>query len=81
MVLLANFLERLNDYSGLFALLAFLAATIVPFLIYWKQKKDERRAMKDELDAMNETFRFPMSYEERETYTKRRKLEKSLKRK
>ena len=81
MKLLANFFEGLNDYSGLFALLAFLAAAIVPFLIYKRQKRDERRAMKDELDAMNELSRFPMTHEERAHYTKRSKLEKGLNRK
>lgn len=80
-VLLAKIFEELNNYSGLFALLAFLAAAIVPFCIYRNQKKDDRRAMKDELDAMNDISQFPMSHEEREYYTKKRKFEKGLRRK
>ena len=72
--MLANIFTGLNDYSGLFALLAFLAATIVPFCIYRKQKKDERQSMKDEYEAMNDISRFPMSHEEREYYTKKRLL-------
>ncbi len=81
MMILANIFERLNDYSGLFALLAFLAAAIVPIRVYRKQKRDERRAMKDELDAMDDVSRFSMTAEDREYYAKRGKLEKSLKRK
>ena len=79
--MLANIFTRLNDYSGLFALLAFLAAAIVPFCIYRKQKKDDRRAMRDELEAMNDISRFSLTHEEREFYTKRGKLEKGLRRK
>lgn len=37
--------------------------------------------MKDELEAMQDNSRFPMSFEEREYYTKKSKLEKGLKRK
>jgi len=74
-------MEILNNYSGLFALLAFLATVIVPFYIYRKQKRDERQAMQDEYDAISETERFPMSIDEREYYAKRRKLAKGLKRK
>lgn len=74
-------MERLNNYAGLFSLLAVLAAIIVPCVIYRKGRKDERKAMKDELDALNETARFPMTYDEREFYTKRSKLEKGLRRK
>lgn len=79
--MLANIFTGLNDYSGLFALLAFLAAAIVPFCIYRKQKKDEHQAMRDEYETMNDISKFPMSHEEREHYTKSGKLEKGLKRK
>lgn len=79
--MIANIFTGLNDYSGLFALLAFLAAVIVPFCIYRKQKKDDRQAMRDEYDARNDVSRFPMSPEDREYYTKKGKLEKGLRRK
>lgn len=79
--MIANIFTRLNDFSGLFALLAFLAAAIVPFCIYHKQKNDERQSMKDEYEAMNQISQFPMSHEEREYYTKKSKLEKGLRRK
>lgn len=56
-------MEILNQYSGLFALLAVIAAVVVPVALYKKQKKDialaekkrkeeERQNAKDELDAM-----------------------------
>lgn len=74
-------MEWLNNYAGLFSLLAVIAAITVPYVIYRKGRKDERRAMKDELDSLNETAHFPMSYDEREFYVKRSKLEKGLRRK
>lgn len=56
-------MEILNQYSGLFALLAVIAAVVVPVVLYKKQKKDialaekkrkeeERQNAKDELEAM-----------------------------
>ncbi len=74
-------ITRLNDYSGLFALLALMAAIFVPVYIYRNQKKDERRSTKNELDAMNFVSGFPMSHEEREFHAKKRTLEKKLRRK
>jgi lipopolysaccharide export system protein LptC len=73
---LFNFIESLNDYAGLFALLA----VIVPCVIYWKQRRNERQAMQDELDAMNEHTIFPMSGIEKMTYTREVYLRKRLKR-
>lgn len=59
-------MEILNQYSGLFALLAVIAAVVVPVALYKKQKKDialaekkrkeeEWQNAKDELDAMGIT--------------------------
>jgi len=79
-MMLGNIFTSLNDYSGLFALLAFLAAAIVPVVVYRKQKRDDQQAMRDELDAMNDVSQFPMTLEERNFYSKKRKLEKGLKR-
>ncbi len=81
MLVLTNIFEGLNDYSGLFALLAALAATIVPIRVYKKEKRDKRQEMRDEYEAMNEMSRFSMTPEERAHYTKRSKLEKGLRRK
>ena len=74
-------IESLNNYAGLFSFLAVLAAVIVPIVIYKWERKNERQAMKDELEAMRENSHFPMTIEEREYYTKQGKLEKGLKRK
>ena len=70
----------LNDYAGLFSLLPVLAAIIVPYRIYRKQRNDEYRALKDEFDSIEEINRFPMSHSERELYTRKSVLEKRLKR-
>ena len=78
---MSSILESLNNYAGLFSLLAVLAAIIVPIVIYKRERKEERLAMKDELEAMQDNSRFPMSFKEREYYTKKNKLEKGLKRK
>ena len=74
-------METLNEYAGLFALLALIATVVVPIVLYKKQKKDERQKMQDEYDAMMSSARFPMSGDQREFYTKKFKLEKGLKRK
>ena len=78
---MSSIIESLNNYAGLFSLLAVLAAIVVPVVIHKTERKEERLAMKDELEAMQDNSRFPMSFEEREYYTKKRKLEKGLKRK
>ncbi|MCR4769419.1 MAG: hypothetical protein K5874_04300 [Bacteroidaceae bacterium] len=74
-------IESLNNYAGLFSFLAVLAAVIVPIVIYKWERKNERQAMKDELEAMQDNSHFPMTYEEREYYTKRDKLRKGINRK
>lgn len=78
---MSSIIESLNNYAGLFSLLAVLAAIVVPVVIHKTERKEERLAMKDELEAMQDNSRFPMSFEEREYYTKKSKLEKGLKRK
>ena len=74
-------MELLNEYSGLFSLLAVVASVIVPFWIYRKQKKDHLQDLKDELDAMEENSVFPMGLAEREYYGRQRYLQKKLRRK
>lgn len=74
-------IESLNNYAGLFSLLAVLAAIVVPIVIYKKERKAEELSMKDELEAMQDYSRFPMSFDEREYFTRKSKLEKGLKRK
>ena len=69
-------IKSLNDYAGLFSLLAMIAAIIVPYCVYKKERNDrsnaERQAMQDELEAIEQNSRFPMSIEAREYFTKKR---------
>ena len=96
-------MEILNEYSGLFSLLAVVASVIVPFRIYRKQKKEQEKYyyqqkkdqehfyqkqqndhlqdLREEYDAMDENSQFPMTFEEREYYGRKRYLEKKLRRK
>lgn len=76
-----KFLLWLNQFAGLLSLCAVLAAIIVPYIIYKKQRKDELQSIKEELDSIEEIGRFPMSSSERELYTRKLLLEKQLKRK
>ena len=93
-------MECLNEYSGLFSLLAVVASVIVPFWIYRKQKKEQEKYyykqkndqehfyqkqqndhlqdLREEYDAMDENSLFPMTFEEREYYGRKRYLEKKL---
>ena len=73
-------MECLNNYSGLFSLLAVLASVIVPFWIYHKQKKALMQDLKDKYDAMEENSGFPMGLDEREFYGRKKYLEKKLRR-
>lgn len=107
-------MESLNEYSGLFSLLAVVVSVIVPFWIYRKQKKEQEKYyymqkndqehfynlqkkdqehfyqkqqndhlqdLREEYDAMDENSQFPMTFEEREYYGRKRFLEKKLRRK
>lgn len=104
-------MEFLNEYSGLFSLLAVVVSVIVPFWIYRKQKKEQEKYyfmqkndqehfynlqkkdqehfyqkqqndhlqdLREEYDAMDENSQFPMTFEEREYYGRKRYLEKKL---
>lgn len=74
-------MELLNEYSGLFSLLAVVASVIVPFWIYRKQKKEQKQDLKDELDAMEENSVFPMGLDERKYYGRKSYLQRKLRRK
>ena len=69
-------MEFLNQYSGLFSLLAVLASIVIPIVLYKKEKRDQRKSAQEELDAMNNNARFPMSMEDRNYYVKKSALEK-----
>ena len=77
-------MECLNEYSGLFSLLAVVAsvvAIVVSVVIFNKQKKDHLQDLKDEYEAIEKTSIFPMSIAEREYYSRKNYLEKKLRRK
>ena len=77
-------MEFLNEYSGLFSLLAVVASVVaimVAVVIYRKQKKEHLQDLKDELDAMEENSVFPMGLAERKYYGRKSYLEKKLRRK
>lgn len=74
-------MECLNQFAGLFSLLAVIAAVVVPIIIYKIQRRNERQDAIDEYDAMMENSDFPMSIEQREYFAKKSQLEKRLKRK
>lgn len=75
-----HIVESLNSFAGLFSLLAVLAAIIVPWRIYRKNKKDQRQDLQDEWDAIHETWG-TMTSEERQRDIQRRTYEKKLRRK
>ena len=77
-------MEFLNEYSGLFSLLAVVTSVVsivVSVMIYRKQKKDQLQDLKDEYDAIEKTSIFPMSIAEKEYYSRKNYLEKKLRRK
>lgn len=88
-------MEILNEYSGLFSLLAVVAsvvAIVVSVVIYRKQKKDQEhfyqmqqndllQDLRDEYEAIESTSMFPMSFAERGYYGRKSFLEKKLGRK
>lgn len=77
-------MECLNEYSGLFSLLAVVAsvvAIVVTVVIYRKQKKDHLQDLKDELEAMEGNSVFPMGHDDREFFTHKSSLQKKLRRK
>ena len=88
-------MECLNEYSGLFSLLAVVASIVsivVSVMIYRKQKKDQEnfyqkqqndllQDLRDEYEAIESTSMFPMSLAERGYYGRKSFLEKKLGRK
>lgn len=86
-------LETLNDYSGLFSLLAVIASVTIPLFTYFLQSKNdkitelrrfnaEQQTYKNELDSFrSEGSPFPMSEVERLKQSRIRFLEKQSQRK
>lgn len=74
-------MECLNEFSGLFSLLAVVTSVVaimVAVVIYRKQKKEHLQDLKDELDAMEENSVFPMGLAERKYYGRKSYLKKKL---
>ena len=74
-------LSWLNECAGLFALLAFIAAIAVPTFIYKRQRKNEMRRLQDEYEAMQESFRQPLTETQRQWRERKVFYEKTLKKK
>ena len=77
-------MEFLNEYSGLFSLLAVVAsvvAIVVSVVIFNKQKKQQLQDFQDEYEAIESNSKFPMSIAEKEYYSRKNYLEKKLRRK
>lgn len=72
-------MEALNEYSGLFSLLAVIAAVFIPIIIYYKEKCDKKSERRDEYEAMKTMDKYPMTPEEREHYSKMSRFEKEFK--
>lgn len=68
-------IDIINDNSGIVA----FCAIIVSIVLYKMNRRNEKRAMQNELDAMNEHDIFPKSDCERNRDIRRRTLEKNLK--
>lgn len=77
-------MEFLNEYSGLFSLLAVVASIVsivVSVMIYRKQKKEHLQDLQDEYEAIESNSKFPMSIAEREYFIHESCLQKKLRRK
>lgn len=77
-------MEFLNEYSGLFSLLAVVASIVsivVSVIIYRKQKKEHLQDLQDEYEAIESNSKFPMNIAEREYFIHESYLQKKLRRK
>ena len=72
-------INSLNDYAGLFSLLAVITAIVVPIAIYKRGRSDERQAIQDELDALEENSHNPIPMDMKNYFTRKSMLEKRLK--
>ena len=61
-----EFIDGLNEYAGLFSLLAVLAAVIIPMIVYWLERRSYKKSIRNKLEASKEHYVFPMSESEKE---------------
>ena len=76
-------MECLNEFSGLFSLLAVVTSVVaimVAVVIYRKQTKEHLQDLKEELDAMEDNSVFPMGLAERKKKERKSYLKKKLRR-
>ena len=74
-------MELLNEYSGLFSLLAVVASIVsivVSVIIHRKQKKQQLQDLQDEYEVIESNSMFPMSLAEREYYGRKNYLKNKL---
>ena len=77
-------MECLNEFSGLFSLLAVVTsvvAIVVAVVISRKQKQQQLQDLKDELEAIEQYSTFPMGHNEREHFVRKCYLQNKLGRK
>lgn len=81
---LGQFIELINDNAGVIAVFSFVAAIVVPIVIYRMQRQDAIRDAKqdaeDQLDAMDEVSRFPINSAAHQHYAKKEYLRKKANR-
>ena len=73
-----EWIHSLNEYAGLFSLLAVIVAIVVPIAIYRRGRRNEMQEAQNELDSINETSRFAMPTDIRNYFTRKSILEKKL---
>ena len=73
-----DLIHSLNEYAGLFSLPAVIAAVVIPIVIYNWGKDDERQAMQDELDALEENSHYPMPMDMKNYFTRKSLLNRRL---
>ena len=77
---LKNIIEALNDYAGLFSLLAVVAAIVVPWRIYQRNRKEDLQRLKDELETRQSYQGVAAPTADKEASIRREVLKETIKR-
>ena len=75
-----HIIDWINANAGVVSFFALLAAVIVPWVIYRKNKKAKLQEMQDEYEARKEYQGVAMPSSDKEASIRRRALEKGIKR-